>query len=394
MATGRRRLAAFLIDLIFVGLLSSLDWRILGVLLGFFFFRIATRGATTGIGRAFRGAVGCLGGVILFTTFMVTTGFLGDLLFDRDDPPPVAANAGTGTVGASDVLEGLVGFAALGGMDDPAEWEATAFSLGATMLEASDDVDVDGVLETLELRLPDSMEEDEQEAILARLEVRFDSVMAGDAALPPAAESEAMTLAEAFAILGESSLATATDSSEAAEEEARAREARRERARLTVLQSVGGDSLEALAERARELEDEVDQQRDARRAAEEEAEEAGGLFSWFVGTLDELGLTFGWGALYFSTLLAWFGGTTIGKRILGMRVVRLDGEPVTLYIAFERSGGYAAGVATGLLGFAQVLWDANRQAIHDKIAGTVVIRTDVPEVPVAAARGSVEPANR
>ena len=30
-------------------------------------------------------------------------------------------------------------------------------------------------------------------------------------------------------------------------------------------------------------------------------------------------------------------------------------------------------MATGLLGFIQIYWDANRQAIHDKISATVVI---------------------
>jgi uncharacterized RDD family membrane protein YckC len=38
-------------------------------------------------------------------------------------------------------------------------------------------------------------------------------------------------------------------------------------------------------------------------------------------------------------------------------------------------------VATGTLGFLQIYWDANRQAIHDKVAGTVVIRDGVPKVP-------------
>jgi hypothetical protein len=47
---------------------------------------------------------------------------------------------------------------------------------------------------------------------------------------------------------------------------------------------------------------------------------------------------------------------------------------MTLWSAFERFGGYAAGLLTGLLGFAQVYWDRNRQAIHDKITETVVIR--------------------
>lgn len=46
--------------------------------------------------------------------------------------------------------------------------------------------------------------------------------------------------------------------------------------------------------------------------------------------------------------------------------------------AFGRFGGYAAGLATGLLGFLQVFWDPNRQALHDRVAGTVVIRTRGP----------------
>ena len=41
--------------------------------------------------------------------------------------------------------------------------------------------------------------------------------------------------------------------------------------------------------------------------------------------------------------------------------------------SFGRYGGYAAGMATGGLGFAQVLWDANRQAVQDKLAHTVVV---------------------
>ena len=41
---------------------------------------------------------------------------------------------------------------------------------------------------------------------------------------------------------------------------------------------------------------------------------------------------------------------------------------------FGRYGGYGAGFATGLLGFLQVYWDPNRQAIQDKISATVVIK--------------------
>ena len=96
--------------------------------------------------------------------------------------------------------------------------------------------------------------------------------------------------------------------------------------------------------------------------------------------IDQLGLAFGWGSIYFAVLLPGWKGQTPGKKLLGVRVLRLDGEPIGWWFAFERAGGYAAGFATGLLGFAQVYWDPNRQGIHDKIAGTVVVREGAPRV--------------
>lgn len=92
------------------------------------------------------------------------------------------------------------------------------------------------------------------------------------------------------------------------------------------------------------------------------------------GALDDLGLGLGWLGIYFTASLALWRGRTPGKRLLGIRVVRIDGDPLTTWDAFSRFGGYAASVLTGLLGFAQLLWDPNRQALHDRIAGTVVIR--------------------
>lgn len=80
------------------------------------------------------------------------------------------------------------------------------------------------------------------------------------------------------------------------------------------------------------------------------------------------------GVLYF-TLCAWLGrGRTPAKFLLGMRVHKLDGTPLTLGDAFSRAGGYAASLSTLGLGFLQALRDPNRQAIHDRIAGTVVVQ--------------------
>lgn len=81
----------------------------------------------------------------------------------------------------------------------------------------------------------------------------------------------------------------------------------------------------------------------------------------------------GWGIVYFSLLPAWWGGQTLGKRLLGLRVVELTGQPMTVLRCLKRYGGYAAGMATGGLGFAQALWDPNRQGLQDKAAHTVVV---------------------
>ncbi|MGH7444511.1 MAG: RDD family protein, partial [Longimicrobiales bacterium] len=89
---------------------------------------------------------------------------------------------------------------------------------------------------------------------------------------------------------------------------------------------------------------------------------------------DDFGLGVGWFALYFTALVALFRGQTLGKWLVGVRVIRLDGRPMSWWIAFERFGGYAASLFTGLLGFLQILWDRNRQGIHDKVVETVVIR--------------------
>jgi uncharacterized RDD family membrane protein YckC len=67
-------------------------------------------------------------------------------------------------------------------------------------------------------------------------------------------------------------------------------------------------------------------------------------------------------------------GSTIGGIVLGLQVVRLDGRPIDWATAFVRAlGCFLSFVAVGL-GFLWILFDSERQAWHDKIAGTVVVR--------------------
>ncbi len=106
------------------------------------------------------------------------------------------------------------------------------------------------------------------------------------------------------------------------------------------------------------------------------------LISWVDGIIKDLGLGFGWAALYYSVLTAWWRGHTIGKRIMRIKVVKLDGSPLNLFESFGRYGGYTAGIATGLLGFLQIFWDPNRQTIQDKIAETLVLYRPPGAVPI------------
>ncbi len=90
--------------------------------------------------------------------------------------------------------------------------------------------------------------------------------------------------------------------------------------------------------------------------------------------LDDLGLSFGWAAVYFTVFTTLWAGQTPGKKLVGIRVVHLSGRPLSYWSSFSRYGGYAAGLTTGLLGFLQVYWDPNRQAIQDQLSFTAVIR--------------------
>jgi hypothetical protein len=106
----------------------------------------------------------------------------------------------------------------------------------------------------------------------------------------------------------------------------------------------------------------------------EQETEASPVRGFLAEITDELGLGLGWFGFYFTVLTVLLHGQTPGKRLLGIRVIRLDGAPIGWWIAFERFGGYAASFFSGTLGFAQILWDRNRQALHDKATNTVVIR--------------------
>ena len=68
-------------------------------------------------------------------------------------------------------------------------------------------------------------------------------------------------------------------------------------------------------------------------------------------------------------------GTTVGGIICHLRVVRIDGQPVSWETAILRALGCFLSLIAAGLGFFWIAFDRERQAWHDKIAGTVVVLT-------------------
>jgi uncharacterized RDD family membrane protein YckC len=71
-------------------------------------------------------------------------------------------------------------------------------------------------------------------------------------------------------------------------------------------------------------------------------------------------------------------GSTIGGIVFDLRVVRLDGREIDWETAIIRALSCFLSLAVAGLGFFWIAFDGARQAWHDKIAGTVVVR--VPKV--------------
>jgi len=76
---------------------------------------------------------------------------------------------------------------------------------------------------------------------------------------------------------------------------------------------------------------------------------------------------------YFAGMWTW-KGTTVGGIVLGLKVVRMDGKPVTLAVGLVRALGGAFSIMVIFLGILWIAWDREKQGWHDKLAGTVVLK--------------------
>lgn len=341
LASGRRRAAAMAVDLLVVAFLVNAGALLFGMAVAWVFFRIATRRqAGRLLPRAVRLVFGTLGAVVLFGVAVA----LSSQLFDEDDDEdrdeaPVAQAAGRG----GSALLGAAQLVMLQQADSEEEARELAEGFAEQMREAG--ASTEQVRETL------AGVAEEAESAQVRRGVRSALAPLDSAAARERAAPDSLVRAYAAALSGEDTAAART-------------------LRPRVVAVLAADT-------ARRMREEVEELRGRNRRLEAEldrAREERGLLRALAAVADELGIGFGWTGLYFTAFLALWRGQTPGKRLLGMRVVRLSGAPITWWTAFERFGGYAASLFTGLLGFFQLLWDRNRQALHDKIVETVVIR--------------------
>lgn len=382
LAAPRRRAAALLIDgavIVSITILTKSFALILGVVAAIFFIRagfkrIPVRGSV--FGRAMRFSVGCLGLFIALITAALWSALRSDdspgledatITASLEDGPTVRVPIGEG--GIAGRLLGALGTAGAARLFQEAKTLEEAEETVIGIIEASESLGLDPT--QLRSLLLSSIPDDASwsgagPALVNRL-------LPDPAASPLDAELMA-------SLEGEVSAYSTEDALEAyaavllADPDDPATGARRAVLERQLASVVAGDTLRAYQTRIDDLRDELGIQRRALILATEALDDRnGGAVAWVRARLEELGFGFGWAALYMTVLLSWWNGQTVGKRAMGIRVVRLDGEPITWWVAFERAGGYAAGFATGLLGFAQVWWDANRQAIHDRIVGTVVV---------------------
>jgi uncharacterized RDD family membrane protein YckC len=86
---------------------------------------------------------------------------------------------------------------------------------------------------------------------------------------------------------------------------------------------------------------------------------------------------YGLGALYFAALTTWTGAT-VGKRLLGIRVVRLDGHHLSFTESLERFIGYLHIPGSLFLNLLDLWRDPNRRLPHDRVVHTAVIRVEKP----------------
>lgn len=98
-----------------------------------------------------------------------------------------------------------------------------------------------------------------------------------------------------------------------------------------------------------------------------------GVVGWLLLFFGGYGLGTGATAAYFVVFWA-LKGQTPGKMALGLYVVSSDGQPLSWGKAVIRYIGYIVSAVIFCIGFIMIGFDDAKRGLHDRIAGTLVVR--------------------
>lgn len=97
------------------------------------------------------------------------------------------------------------------------------------------------------------------------------------------------------------------------------------------------------------------------------------IISYFLSDFGSL-ITLVTNWLYFALLESGEQQATFGKKALGLKVISIEGNRLSFGQATGRYFGKILSTLILLIGYFMVLWDSKRQALHDKMANTLVIK--------------------
>jgi len=79
--------------------------------------------------------------------------------------------------------------------------------------------------------------------------------------------------------------------------------------------------------------------------------------------------------LYSALLESGENQATIGKRALGLKVTDMNGHRISFANASGRFFGKYISAFIIFIGYLMMLWDDKKQTLHDKMAGTLVVKS-------------------
>jgi uncharacterized RDD family membrane protein YckC len=78
--------------------------------------------------------------------------------------------------------------------------------------------------------------------------------------------------------------------------------------------------------------------------------------------------------LYSAIMISGPWQATLGKRALGIKVTGMNGERISFLNATGRFFATLLSALILLIGYFMMLWDDKKQTLHDKLAGTLVVK--------------------